>query len=120
MFSILYPTVDMFKHPQTGKLTPTVTEVPRGLYADKCDRTGDFINMNFDKSNNHAEQPKRRMYDNSEAMRKLEEDGLKDIYDLCISTMQESHAKHSPRTSNYDLQLPRMNAKDGAIASRIL
>ena len=120
VFSILYPTVDMFKHPQTGKLTPTVTEVPRGLYADKCDRTGDFINMNFDKSNNHAEQPKRRMYDNSEAMRKLEEDGLKDIYDLCISTMQESHAKHSPRTSNYDLQLPRMNAKDGAIASRIL
>jgi hypothetical protein len=119
IFSMIMPSVDVFKHPQTGRLTPTITQIPRGRFAEKSDRTGKYINRDFNKADNHAEQPKRRFYDNSKAMQRLEEDGLKEVYDECIKYMQESYKKHSPSTRRYDYQLPKMNADDAAIASRM-
>lgn len=119
IFSMIMPSVDVFKHPQTGRLTPTITQIPRGRFAEKSDRTGKYINVDFNKTDNHAEQPKRRFYDNSKAVQRLEEDGLKEVYDECIKYMQESYKKHSPSTRRYDYQLPKMNADDAAIASRM-
>lgn len=119
IFSMIMPSIDVFKHPQTGRLTPTITQIPRGRFAEKSDRTGKYINRDFNKADNHAEQPKRKFYDNSKAMQRLEEDGLKEVYDECIKYMQESYKKHSPSTRRYDYQLPKMNADDAAIASRM-
>ena len=119
IFSMIMPSVDVFKHPQTGRIIPTITQIPRGRFAEKSDRTGKYINRDFNKTDNHAEQPKRRFYDNSKAVQRLEEDGLKEVYDECIKYMQESYKKHSPSTRRYDYQLPKMNADDAAIASRM-
>lgn len=120
IFKMLMPAVDSFINEKTGNIEPTMGNIPRGNFAIKNDLSGIYINENYDKKDNHSEQPIRQIYDNSESLRKIEEDGLKPLYDELIKVMKSSYDSHSARLQKFDYLLPKMNANDAAIASRIM
>lgn len=76
----------------------------------ELDEESPYYNKNYDRTSNEYYQPKRSLYDNSKAYRKVMEDSnLKALRQELINTMKESYAKLDNLHNTNEYKLPQIS-----------
>lgn len=128
VFTMLYPKKETFYNSRTGRTEKTMLYVPKGRFAEKSDKTGRYMNLEYNHSDLNSEQPKRnytdnkgnRRYDNSKAWNEMTENkDVHNLYDILIEEMKNAQKNYQTSNRRFNYQLPQINAHTMQIWSRI-
>lgn len=126
IFSMMYPIPDSFVNVYTGLTEPTLTTIPTDKFKTRKNNVyTNFINTDYDKQANIAEQPKRydefgnKLYDNSENYNNMREH-CGELYDALTEAMKNHQKDYGASGTIFNYRLPQIEAKTAAILSRCL
>jgi len=107
IFNLLKPIPETFYNIRTNRTERTLLYVPRGRFAEKSDKNGDYINNDYVTSDLNSEQPKREYYDNSESFNKLKKnDRTFRLYEVLIEIMKEMQKNYQTTNRRFNYRLP--------------
>jgi hypothetical protein len=115
----MMPKNAKFVNARTGRQEDTMIYSPTGTYKHKIDNSGIYVNPNFDPSRGMSEVPNKFYYDTSDRMRYIKQQGLQDLYDAIVDTMEKSHSKYDSTGRPYNYHLPKIDSDTAALISRI-
>lgn len=120
VFQMMLPSSDTFQNARTGTVDKTILYVPKGRFVESCDKSGMYINKDYDQKQHIAEQPKVQFYDNSAKYNEMRSDqNVSDLYDVLVEEMIKAQQNYST-DKRFNYQLPQINASTVQIWSRII
>lgn len=120
IFSIMLPKNETFVNQKTGKTERTMLYIPTGRFTEKYDKYDMYINQSYDYSDMNAEQPKRSIYDNTEAYDKILSDtDVERLYNILIEEMQNAQLNYQSTNRRFNYRLPQVEANTMQIFSRM-
>ena len=120
IFTLLTPLQDTFVNQKTGKVEQSIGIIPSGAFSSKKDSRNMYLTdpNEFDYNSPITEQPKRTLYDNTEAFSKVR-GSAKELYDVLTEVCANTQQIYKQSKSQFNWRLPMINAQAMAILSRL-